>query len=102
MQVILLQDVKGMGRRGEVKDVSDGHARNFLIPRRLAEPVSEQRLAELKSDQVKKEQARAREIANLKILSSRLPSVTLEFRRKGDKAGTIFGSVSAADIATML
>ena len=102
MQVLLLIDLKGVGRRGEVKAVSDGYARNFLIPRKLAEPVSDVRVSQIALAQKKAEDEKSYSAKNLQKIAQELAGMPLKFTRKADKSGTVFGSVTAADIAQSL
>lgn len=98
MKILLLQDVKKVGKRNEVKDVSDGYARNFLIPKKLAMPADEGAL-KLKKATDEKE---ADLIARLNNLSEKLKNDILEYKVKSGKAGEIFGSVSAEQIQKSL
>lgn len=98
MKVLLLQDVKKIGRRYDVKEVSDGYARNFLIARKLAVPADAQAL-KLKENFEKEEQARS---TAAKGSVSRLKSEILEFKVRSGAKGEVFGSVTAADIKKAL
>lgn len=98
MNVLLLQDVKGVGRRYEVKSVSDGYARNFLFPKKLATPATNDAL-KLKADAEVKEQA------NLKVREAqqaRLTGEVLEFPLKIGVRGEAFGSVGISEIERVL
>jgi large subunit ribosomal protein L9 len=98
MKVLLLQDVKKVGRRNEIKEVSDGYARNFLIPKKLAMPADEAALKIKKATDEKE----AELVAKLKNLSEKLKNDILEFRVKSGKEGEVFGSVSAEQIKKSL
>jgi len=102
MQVILLKDVDKVGLRGEVVDVTRGYARNFLLPRRLAEPASPGRLEELR----KREELRARQEARThdeaRDIVGRLEQAVLRFDMKAGPTGSLFGSVTATDVADRL
>ncbi len=102
MQVILLKDVDKVGLRGDVVDVARGYARNYLLPRQLAEPVSPGRLEELR----KREELRARQEASTHDdageIASRLEQAVLRFDVKAGPTGTLFGSVTATDVADRL
>ncbi len=102
MQVILLKDVDKVGLRGDVVDVARGYARNFLLPRQLAEPASPGRLEELR----KREELRARQEASTHDdageIASRLEQSVLRFDVKAGPTGTLFGSVTATDVADRL
>jgi large subunit ribosomal protein L9 len=94
MQIILLQDVRGLGKKDEVKNVPDGYARNFLFARNLAIAASGTALAALKDRQSKKASEEAQTVAHLHELARRLKHEPLEFRLKTDAKGSVFGSVT--------
>jgi large subunit ribosomal protein L9 len=102
MQLILLQDVENVGLRGDVVDVARGYARNFLLPRRLAEEATPARLGELE----KRESHRARHEAASTDQASEIQKVLehaeLRFEMKAGPTGSLFGSVTATDIADEL
>jgi large subunit ribosomal protein L9 len=102
MKVILLDDVAAVGRRGEVRDVSDGYARNFLIPKKLALSASAGNLKNL--DHIKKQQeAKAERIKDdARGLQQRIQALTYEERRQASEEGKLFGSVTTQDIAEFL
>ncbi len=99
MKVILLQDVKSIGKKGELKEVSDGYARNFLLPRKLAKEANAQAMNEFKNAEaakeykVKKETEKAQE--NAKALSGK----TVKIPAKAGQNGKLFGSVTAKELA---
>lgn len=94
MRVVLLQDVKNVGKRFEVKEVSDGYARNFLIPKKLAKPADREGLLE-KSLHDRKESEFIRQI---ELTAKHLKKNPLIFNVKSGPHGEVFGSVSAEDI----
>lgn len=101
MKIILLQDIKTLGKKGDVKDVSEGYARNFLLPKKLVEMATE---GAMKATETKKIQDAVAEKANFERLSElaeRLKNrkITLESR---EKKGKLFGSVSVKDIVAGL
>jgi large subunit ribosomal protein L9 len=102
MQLILLQDVENVGLRGDVVDVARGYARNFLLPRRLAEEATPSRLGELE----KRESHRARHEAattdQAQEIQGVLEQAELRFEMKAGPTGSLFGSVTATDIADEL
>ena len=102
MKVILLQDVKGLGKKNQQLDVSDGYAANFLIPRRLAVKVSEKSVEILEKQ---KEDARiATENARQEAikLAGQLKDITLEFKLKVGGNGKVFGSISLKQVEEQL
>jgi large subunit ribosomal protein L9 len=102
MKVILLDDVAKVGRRGEVRDVSDGYARNFLIPKKLALSAS---AGNLKNLEHIKQQAHAkadRVKSDAETLRDRIEALSYEERRNASEEGKMFGSVTSQDIADFL
>jgi large subunit ribosomal protein L9 len=94
MKIILLQDIKGVGKKYDAKDVADGYARNFLLPNKLAEIATPSSLKELeirKSEMNKNEQESKK---HTEELLRQMKERTLEFFLKTDEAGSIFGSVN--------
>ena len=102
MKVILLDDVATLGRRGEVRDVSDGYARNFLIPKKLALTATQGNLKGL--DHIRKQQeAKAGRIkTDADVLRDRIEALVYEERRQASEEGKLFGSVTAQDIVDFL
>ena len=102
MKVILLDDVSKVGRRGEVRDVSDGYARNFLIPKKLALSATAGNLKNL--DHIKKQQdAKADRLkADAESLRAKIEALVYEERRQASDEGKLFGSVTTQDIADFL
>ena len=102
MKVILLDDVSKLGRRGDVRDVSDGYARNFLIPKKLALSATQGNLNNL--DHIKKQQeAKADRIkSDAEALRERIEALTYEERRQASEEGKLFGSVTSQHIAEFL
>jgi len=99
MQVVLRQDVEKVGLRGEVVDVAAGFARNYLLPRRLAEPAAPGRVAELEKLAASRAQHEAQSFEQAKELVQKLEGTELRFDVQAGETGTLFGSVTATDIA---
>jgi len=102
MKVILLDDVTKVGRRGEVRDVSDGYARNFLIPKKLALSATAGNLKNL--EHIKRQQdAKADRIkADAEALRAKIEALVYEERRQASEEGKLFGSVTSQDVADFL
>ena len=102
MKVILLEDVRGSGKSGDVVNVSDGYARNMLIPRKLAVEATPQNIKQLE----KKKEAIAKKFAEDKAaaleMKKKLEEVTIEVKTRAGQNGKVFGSVTSADIAEAL
>jgi large subunit ribosomal protein L9 len=102
MQVILREDVEKVGLRGEVVDVAAGFARNYLLPRRLAEPAAPGRVAELEKLAASRAQHEAQSFEHAQELVQKLEGAELRFDVQAGETGTLFGSVTATDIADRL
>ena len=102
MKIILLDDVVKVGRRGEVRDVSDGYARNYLIPKKLALSATAGHLKNL--DHIKTQQdAKAGRIkGDAEALRARIEALVYEEKRQASEEGKLFGSVTSQDIADFL
>jgi large subunit ribosomal protein L9 len=99
VQVILLQDVEKVGLRGEVVDVARGYARNFLVPRRLAETATPAKVAELEKRNGLRARQEASTFEQARDLSTKLEGTELRFDVKAGPTGSLFGSVTATDLA---
>lgn len=102
MKVILLQNIKGFGQIGEIKNVSDGHARNFLFPRKLARVATEGALKDVEALQKKREIMNVKDKEDAEKAVAILKDSTLEFKKKASPAGTLFSSVTKHEIAQEL
>jgi len=102
MKVILLQDVKSVGKKGQVIDASDGYARNFLIPKKLAVVADNANMNELKTKQEANKYKRDMSLASAKELSEKMKNFELVFKIKAGENGKIFGSITSKDIADEL
>jgi large subunit ribosomal protein L9 len=99
MEVILRQDVDKVGLRGEVVDVAPGFARNFLLPRKLAETATPAKVAELRKTEEKRARHEAQSFEQAQEIARRLEAEELRFDVPAGETGTLFGSVTATDIA---
>ena len=102
MKVILLQDVKGQGKKGQLIDISDGYARNFLLPRKLAQEATADNINTMKMNDKALQEKRQKEREQAVALSKVLKEMTLTVKAKGGGAGRLFGSVTNAEIADAL
>ena len=102
MKVILLQDVKGQGKKGQLIDVSDGYARNFLLPRKLAQEATADNINTMKMNDKALQEKRQKEREEALALSKVLKEMTLTVTAKGGGAGRLFGSVTNAEVAEAL
>ena len=99
MDVILLQDVEKLGLRGDVVSVARGYARNFLLPRRLAEPATQARIAELERLDAQRARHEARSTEQANEIAEVLSKTVLRFEVKAGPTGALFGSVTPSDVA---
>ena len=102
MKVILLQDVKGQGKKGQLIDVSDGYGRNFLLPRKLAQEATADNINTMKMNDKALQEKRQKEREEALALSKVLKEMTLTVMAKGGGAGRLFGSVTNAEISDAL
>jgi large subunit ribosomal protein L9 len=102
MEVILLKDVEKVGLRGDVVNVARGYARNYLLPRRLAEAATQARVAELSKLEERRARHEAKTFEDAQHLAARLGSIELRFDVNAGPTGTLFGSVTATDIVDRL
>ncbi len=102
MKVILLDDVTKVGRRGEVRDVSDGYARNFLIPKKLALSATAGNLKNLDHIRKQQEGKAARIKTDAESLRDRIEALRFEQQRQASEEGKLFGSVTSQDIHEFL
>ena len=102
MEGILLSDVEKVGLRGDVVDVARGYARNFLLPRRLAEPATPSRVAELRRRESERARHEARTAEQAQEIAELLGKTVLRFDVKAGPTGALFGSVTATDVADEL
>ena len=102
MKVIFLKDVKGKGKKGEVKNVADGYAHNFLLKQGLAKEANSANISTLDAQKKKEEKAAAEELAEAKTLKEVLDKITVELTAKAGEGGRIFGSITTKQIAEEL
>ncbi|WMJ84597.1 50S ribosomal protein L9 [Oscillospiraceae bacterium LTW-04] len=99
MKVILLADVKGTGKKGELREVSDGYARNFLLPKKLAQPATPQAVGEMKAKQDSAAHHAEVERQNAEALAKKLNAMTVKVHAKAGVGGKLFGAVTTKEIA---
>ena len=99
MKVVLLADVKGHGKKGELVNVSDGYARNFLFPRKLAKEANNQAMNELKNAEAAKAFKIQTETDAAKKAAERIEGKSVQIAAKAGKEGRLFGSVTAKEVA---
>ncbi len=102
MKVVLKQDVKGLGKKGELVNTADGYARNFLFPRGLATEANAQAMSELKNKEQAEKYRIATETAAAKANAERISGKTIKISAMAGQGGKLFGSVTAKEIAEKL
>lgn len=102
MKVIFLQDVKGQGKKGQVKDLSEGYVRNFLLPKGLAKLASDGNLKTLEVQNASEEKRKAKEKEDAQALGKRLEEMTVVVKAKAGEGGRLFGAITSKQIAEAL
>lgn len=99
MKIVLLQDVKTLGKKGTVVEVSEGYARNFLLPKKLGAPATADNLNTLKLQKANEERVAAAELAEAKDIAAKIEAGSVTVAIKGGENGKTYGSVSTKEIA---
>ena len=99
MKVILLKDVPSLGRTGDVREVKEGYAQHFLLPRGLAAPATTSNLQSLQDTRKAAQQREARALQQIADLKAKLEALVVEVHARAGEGGRLFGSVTAQDIA---
>lgn len=102
MKVILLQDIRGKGKKGQMIEASDGYARNYLLPRKMAIEATADNVNTMRmNDKAKAEQA-AREKAQAQEFAEKLKDITIEIKAKSGNSGRLFGSITSQEVSDAL
>ena len=102
MKVILQQDVRGQGKKGQLVEVSDGYARNFLLPKKLAVPATAENVNTMKQQEKARQAQMAAEKAEAQALAEKLKSIQVKLTAKAGEGGRLFGAVTSKEIAEAL
>ena len=102
MKVILTQDVKGQGKKGQMVEVSDGYGRNFLLPRKLAVEATAENVNTMKMQDKAKQARLAEEKAQAQALAEKLKGVQVHIRARAGQGGKLFGSITSKEISEEL
>ncbi len=102
MKILLKKEVKKLGNIGDVVDVANGYARNYLLPKKLAIVVTKGNIEQINLQRLKIEEKREEEIKNIQVFADEMANMTYTITVKTNKEGKLFGSVSAGDIAKTL
>ena len=99
MKIILIQDVKKLGKKGEIIEASDGYARNYILPQKLGIEANSRNLNDLKLQKIKEERDAQRILDEAKELAEKIGAQAVTVKMKAGEGGKVFGSVSAKEIA---
>ena len=99
MDIVLLEDVKSLGKKGQVVKVNDGYARNFILPKKLGVEATPKNLNELKLQKANAEKVAAQQLAEAKALAEKLAGLSVTVSMKAGEGGRAFGSVSGKEIS---
>jgi large subunit ribosomal protein L9 len=102
VKVILIQDVKNLGKKGEIKEVSDGYARNYLIPKGFAQEATAARLKENEDQKQRLQRQRAKEENQARLIQEKLHGKTISIKAKTGGGDKLFGAVTSREIAEVL
>lgn len=102
MKVVLLEDVKDLGKKGDVVQVAEGYARNYLLPRHLAVPATEGKIRQIAQLQAAADRKKQQEESKAKALAARLEGLTVRVYGRAGDGGKLFGSINNKDIADAL
>lgn len=102
MQVILTRDVKGQGKKGQMVNVSDGYARNYLLPIGLAEPATKSNINVMKGKQESLEYKKKVELEEANAIAEKMKEIKVVLKAKAGENGKLFGSVTSKDVAEAL
>lgn len=100
MEIVLLEDVKALGKKGQIVKVNDGYARNFILPKKLGVEATTKNLNDLKLQKANAERIAAEQLAAAKALAEKIGGMSITLTMKAGEGGRAFGSVSGKEIAT--
>lgn len=99
MKVIFIKDMKGQGKKGQIKEVSDGYAANFLLPRGVARPATEGNMKTLENQNAAEEKRKQEEKEEAQALGKKLEETTVQLKAKAGEGGRLFGAITSKQIA---
>jgi len=102
MRVIFLKDVKGQGKKGEIKDLSEGYVRNFLIPKGLVREATEGNVRDLEAKQRSEEKRKEQEKIEAQELAAKMNEMTVKIKGKAGEGGRLFGAISSKQVIQAL
>ncbi|MBB3130521.1 large subunit ribosomal protein L9 [Paenibacillus rhizosphaerae] len=102
MKVIFIKDVKGQGKKGDIKDISEGYATNFLIPRGLARVATDGNMKTLENQNAAEQKRKQQEKEEAQVLGKKLEEMTVQLKAKAGEGGRLFGAITSKQIADAL
>ena len=102
MKILLIKDVKGLGKAGEIKNAKDGYARNYLIPKGFAKLATDEVVKEWQEEQKRKEEELKKELEKLNELKEKIESITLTIKHKLGANGQLYGAITNKEVAEHL
>ena len=102
MKVLLIKDVKGLGKAGEIKNAKDGYARNFLIPKGFAKLATDEVIKEWQEEQKRKKEELQKELSELNELKNKIENITLNIKHKLGANGQLYGAITNKEVAVHL
>ena len=99
MEIVLLEDVKALGKKGQIVKVNDGYARNFILPKKLGVEATAKNLNDLKLQKANAEKVAAEQLAEAKALAEKIGELSVTLKMKAGEGGRAFGSISSKEIA---
>ncbi|MCC2163360.1 50S ribosomal protein L9 [Brotaphodocola catenula] len=99
MEIVLLEDVKALGKKGQIVKVNDGYARNFILPKKLGVEATAKNLNDLKLQKANAEKIAAEQLAEAKALAEKIGELSVTLKMKAGEGGRAFGSISSKEIA---
>ena len=102
MKVLLIKDVKGLGKAGEIKNVKDGYARNFLLPKGFAKLATDEVIKSWQEEQKRKEEELKKEISKINELKEKIEKTTLVIKHKLGANGQLYGAITNKEVANEL
>lgn len=102
MKVIFIKDMKGQGKKGQVKEVSEGYAQNFLLPRGIARPATDGNMKTLDNQKAAEDRRKQEEKTEAEVLAKKLEAEVTELKAKSGEGGRLFGAITSKQIAEAL
>ncbi|MEK7166802.1 MAG: 50S ribosomal protein L9 [Patescibacteria group bacterium] len=102
MKILIIQDVKNLGKKGEIKEVSDGYARNFLLPQKIAVAATKKEIQKIEIEKQRQEKNQKQKIQNAEELKTKIKGMKIEIQAKANEKGALFAALNQEEIAKTL